>query len=476
MKDVLAQTYPSRIEALEQLVAANDGDALRTSAKKLDAAADIYARAASNADWRALAQALEILALLVDWEDAARTAAPDADRFLRAARLKYTDWAAAPDRPFASALTACLAPVADDLSPLDVTPLREAVAAVPMPVALFAEPEIRYPFDRPTVAEKVDPEDVTVAFLEFKIDGQPAETLHALSAGQLHDLDIFIRVSSWPDHAERLVIAPLSVEPPSSWDFPSFEFLKPDGPPPYNFGRKGRMALHMGQGFNARPLEFRYAATFHPEPDWDQTVVVAGQRTLLLDGTDTSRPSITGYPEIDARIRALRNELRRHPQIAESDLLNLLTLLTPIGNLMGQAVQDKRYPDPIDEAAFQKDFQSFLRSQAAIGAELEVQPQLAGGRVDLSFRGIGMELKAERQKRLMPDDCRQYAQQAASYAVGAGKRVAILCVLDSSRKQGMAFPAGDGLNILSVDTGTSPVHVVCCLIQGGFARPSDLSR
>eukprot|EP01035_Chromulina_nebulosa_P055945 gene55945-76688_t len=186
--------------------------------------------------------------------------------------------------------------------------------------------------------------------------------------------------------------------------------------------------LHMGQGFNARPLEFRYAATFRPALDREQKVVVAGQRTLLLDGTDSARGGVTGYPEIDARIVSLRNELRRDPRIFEADIVNVLTLLGPVGNLMGpnkvstllgpvgnlmgQAVQDKRYRTPIDEAAFQKDFQSFLRSNSAIGAELHVQPDLAGGRVDLSFRGIGIELKAEGKQALLPPRLRLYANAA----------------------------------------------------------------
>lgn len=165
------------------------------------------------------------------------------------------------------------------------------------------------------------------------------------------------------------------------------------------------MALHAPQGFNARPLEFRYAAEFQPRPNREESIVVAGQRTLRLDGTDTSRHPLTGYGEVDAKIIKLRERLRLEPLISEADIRDLLALLTLIGNLMGQAVQDKRYPEPIDEAAFQADFQRFLRSNAAIGSELEAQGHVTGGRVDLTFRGIRIELKSERTRRLLPDDC-----------------------------------------------------------------------
>ncbi len=139
---------------------------------------------------------------------------------------------------------------------------------------------------------------------------------------------------------------------------------------------------------------------------------------------------------------------------------------------MGQAVQDKRYPKPIDEA----DFQAFLRANAAIGSELEVQTQVAGGKVDLSFRGIRIELKSQRSKRLLPEDFKKFAEQAASCAVGTGRRIALLCVLDCSPKSRAPFPVADGLTIFPVEAGTSPVYVVASLLQGGLARPSDLSR
>jgi hypothetical protein len=308
------------------------------------------------------------------------------------------------------------------------------------------------------------------------IDGQPADTVHSLSTGQVHDLDLTIRVSQWPEDAELLAVEPVSIEPSSTWDLPHFEFLKPDGPPPYVFQRHGRMALHASQGFNARPLEFRYAAEFQPRPKRDASIVLAGQRTLRLDGTDRLRHPLTGYGELDTKIIELRERLRLEPLVSEIDVRDLLTLLTPIANLMGQAVQDNRYQTLIDEKTFQRDFQAFLRANAAIGSELEVQGEITGGKVDLSFRGIKLELKSERSKRLLPDDCKRFAEQAASYAVGAGRRIAVLCVLDCSPKTVAPFPIADGITIIPVNSGTSPVYVIACLLQGGLSRPSDLSR
>lgn len=480
MNVVLAQTFPSRIAAIEAVTAQPryaGGAELRARAEAIAAAAELYGKAEAAKDWRTFATALEILGLLADWSEAVHIAAVDADRFLRAARLRYRSLAGDDAHgTYALALVTALAPIDGELDVDAVPILGAAIAELEMPVAIFGI-ENRGGFGLPAADDvPVKSDEIAVAFLEFSIDGKPAETFHSLSAGQVHDLDLTIRVSRWPDDAERLVIAPVSIEPTSTWDLPTFAFARPDGPPPFTFQRQGRMVLHASQGFNARPLEFRYAAEFQPRLERDETVVVAGQRTLRLDGTDTSRHPLTGYGELDAKIVQLRERLRLEPLIPETDIRDLLALLTPVGNLMGQAVQDKRYPKPINEAAFQADFQAFLRANAAIGSELEVQGQVAGGKVDLTFRRIRIELKSERSKRLLPDDCKQFAEQAASYAVGSGRRVALLCVLDCSVKSTPPFPMADGLTIIPVETGTSPIYVVTCLLQGGLARPSDLSR
>jgi hypothetical protein len=426
------------------------------------------------ADWNAFADALEIGAHLADWRAGAYSAEADADRHLRAAKLRLSEMRLATRGSFRAQLSSRLDPVMNGLELHDVGAVIASIARVPMPLGVFAEPVIQDRFAR-SVEPKVREEGLAVAFLEFKIDGHPADTIHSLRANQVHDLDLTIRVSRWPNGAKALRISPLSIEPASVWDLPSFDLQAPTGEPPHVFERRARMVLHASQGMNARPLEFLYAAEFQP-PSGDQPVVIAGQRTLRLDGADPSTQPITGWPDIDRKIIALRNELRLQPLVSEEDVADLLRLLVPIGALMGQAVQDALYPKPIDEDAFQEHLRQFLRSHPSIGSALEEQPHVSGGRADLSFRGIRIELKSERRSRLIPGDCRKFAGQAASYAAGSGRRLALLCVLDCSLKHEAPFPLGDGLFIEPVQNGTSPIYVVTCLVQGGLPKPNSLSR
>jgi len=474
---VLGQAFPARIATIEALRAARPaGDGLRAIATQLAKAADGFGRAPAAADWGALSKAVEIAAQLADWRDAVDSAEMDADRHLRAAHQRAKAFAAEEASEFGAKLTAVLEPLAADTSVDEVADILRAIAGVPMPVAVFGEPETdRYARFRPQQKPRPKPEDVSVAFLEFKIDGIPAQSIHSLTPGELHDLELIVSVSRWPVGAEKLRFGPVSVEPTSTWDFPEFEVSRPEGDPPYTFTRSSRMLIKVPQHFTARPLQFQYAAEFQPRPSPDENVVVAGQRTLLLDGTDASKQALTGYPAVDAKVIGIRNELR-NAGIPEREIHDLLLVLRPLCNLMGQAATSKRYPDAIDEKTFQSDVETFLRANYSIGADLEIQAEVAGGRTDLSFKGLRIELKSERKKRLGPPDCAKYAEQGATYAVGSGKRLATLCVLDCSPKKSPPFPIEDGLTLITVKTAGSPVLVVSLLLQGNFPRPSDHSR
>jgi hypothetical protein len=234
------------------------------------------------------------------------------------------------------------------------------------------------------------------------------------------------------------------------------------------------MVLHVPHSLKARPFEFMYTAEFRPTT-CEQPVSIAGQRTLRLNGSSDDQ-SITGYPSIDKKLLALRDRLRVEPLIAEQDLEDLLSVLAPLGNLMGQAVQDALFPGVMSEAEFQKRVRELLRQHPTLGVNLEEQAHAAGGRTDLSYRGIRIELKCEPKTKLLPEDCKRYVPQAASYAVGANRRVAVLCVLNCSPKTAAPFPAEDGLYVYPLDTGASSVYIATCLIQGNLPKPSSLSR
>ncbi|MGC2781508.1 MAG: hypothetical protein WA418_38310, partial [Bradyrhizobium sp.] len=325
--------------------------------------ATTFGRAAAAKRWHALASALDITRLLIEWEQASLTAAIEPDRFLRTARLRLKQLRVeAGGDSFADQLIEVLSFIEGQFEFSGIGLLRQKLAAIPLPVAIYADPEPKLPNwagEREGAGKEKAP-DLTVAFVEFKIDGTTAERIQALRPRENHDLDIAVRVSRWPEAATTLVLSPVSIEPPSSYDLPSFRFTRPSGgDPPYLFKQRGRMILHAPQSLKARPFEFIYTAEFQPTST-EKPVSIAGQRTLRLDGSTPDRQSMMGYRDIDKKLIALRDQLRLEPLIPEEDLDQLLTVLIPLANLMGQSVQDNKFPAAISEAEFQKQVREWL--------------------------------------------------------------------------------------------------------------------
>jgi hypothetical protein len=291
----------------------------------------------------------------------------------------------------------------------------------------------------------------------------------------VYDLELEVRVSRWPEGAQHLLVTPVSIEPRSSYEFPQFEWKRPAGEAPYRLRQHGRAVLNAAQGLTARPFEFRYAAAFKPETV-EQPIAVVGQRTLLVEGIDLTQSPLTGYLGVDQKLIELRNTLRRLPGITAADLDNTLKVLIVLASLAARAVQDRLFRDATSEARFQSQARDELRREPQVAADLEEHPHVAGGITDLSFRGIPIELKYEDQTELSLQRCERFASQAASYAIGRGKRVAILCVLDNTPKRSAPSPAEEGIDLFALRTRKGEVRVVTILIQGNLPRPSDLSR
>jgi hypothetical protein len=472
--DVLSQTYPARISAVEALLEAAgprsaNAEALRGTADALDDAGPLYGRASTAAVYGAFAELLRMAAMLVDWRHARLTAAADAERFLVSAKERYKLWLAEYEQlPAICSLVSAGKAIASVSSIEHVTHICDCLARVPLPIGIFADEVPTYQRGRSSEEQEAVPPapvELAVAFISFSADGEPANEVHFLAPNVLHDLDVEIRVSRWPDGAKVLKLYPVSVEPPSSYEFSTLEFARPAGKPPYHLRQKGRALLKVPQALQASPYEFRYSAGFDIEPS--EAVMVVGQRNLRIEGYDPALAPMSGYREIDEKLMRIRDQLRRS-LVAPDDLKSTLLILKCLGNLAGRSLQDALFKDCTREDDFQALGRNELRRAPYIGEELEEHPASSGGITDLSFRRIRIELKYEGAKILAVSDCIRFLGQTAMYAVGTGKRVGILCVLDNSPKSSAPFPAPDGIEILEHPVQTGSVYVVTVLIQGNL--------
>jgi len=480
---VLSRAFPARISAIEALVESiatrtDNAPQLRQAADGLDHVGPLYGRASTAEVYAAFAELLRTVALLVEWRAAILTAQVESDRFLRAAKSQHQLWLAEYGNVEAAAALVRASAGMDTASSIDhVGQICGEIARAPLPLGVFSDDSgIPCTGSRPDSGkpEKAEPAELAVTFLRFSIDGVSAVDTHFLTPGEAHDLEVEVRVSRWPELASTLRLTPVTIETKSSYEFPDFEFARPSGEPPFRMEQRQRAVLRVPQGLQARPFEFKYAASFVPGAS-EQPIVV-GQRTLRIEGIDIRQAALTGYPAVDRKIITVRDHLRSEVLISPADLSNLLTVLTPLSSLAARALQDKLFKETGNEGQFQGEVKNELRRSPAIGSELEDHPQSGGGITDLSFRGIRIELKFEDERNLTVADCAAFAAQTVSYVVATGKRVGILCVLDNSPKRSAPFPADAGIDVLTVKrVENAPVYVVVVLIQGNLIRPSDLS-
>lgn len=477
---ILSEVFFVRIKAVEALLrvgatGSSNAAELKELGAELDSLSIRYGRASTSTAYAAFAGIVRIVSTLVEWRAAVLEALPDADRFLRSAQERYQFWRQeyATSEP-AKGLVEASQHIRLLTSVGEVEALCHAVASTPLPIGVFAEEGLHFPRPQTDAEQRPEPTELSVAFLKFQIDSRPANELHHLTPGEVHDLEIEVRVSRWPEIGRQLQLTPVTIEPTSTYDFPTFTFERPPGEPPFTVAQRGRALLKASQGLQARPFEFKYAAGFLPS-NVEQPVAVVGHRTLLIEGLNLQAHPVSGYPAIDRRILEIRNALRQS-SVIDGELRDVLTVLIPLCNLAGRAVQDAEFDRSFTETEFQSYVRVDLRRRPEIGAELDEHARAAGGITDLSFHGVPIELKSESRNLLRLADCERFVDQTVSYTVAKGKRVGILCVLDCSPKTSPPQPADAGIGIFNRSTDAGPVTICVVLVQGHLARPSSHSR
>jgi hypothetical protein len=427
--------------------------------------------------YRPFAMLLESLSHLSNWQKAVRTAEMDADRYLRSARIRARDVAKELDGTSGSDKLATITQAIAGISEVDDVPrIAGLVLGLPLPLPVFVETPHRVGTGGRPVTKKKSPE-VIVAFASFLLDGSPFKQPQTVEPNVVHDLTVEVSISQWPAAAQELQLQPISVEPPASYQLPVFSIARPVGTPPFSVRKRGRMVLLLPPAVSARPLEFTYRARFLPDSG-DSLVFVEGQRNLLAQNYDPIRNPISGYSVIDQRLLDIRDECRRGSAISDSELEDFLLLLTSVGAIAGQSLQDKLFTDAYSEQEFQDKMQFLLRSNPRIGSELEVHPHAGAGITDVSFRGIRLELKADDSHLMTMNDGDRFLPQTAQYVVGSDRRLGILCLLDCSPKTAPPGSAANdiGLKVVPPPTGGKwPIYVAVVIVRGNLAKPSSMS-
>jgi hypothetical protein len=483
--EIFRRAFSSRVEVAlaikNSLEAPTENlDRLKAAIPKLEAAVAELGDGDAEDQYRAYWTASSVFAVLAEWKHALRNAEPDAGRFLSSAKIKSCEIDTVSTFGGNERLASFLEFVAaiDDVRRLQV--LTDHLDRWQLPLLLFAKTAAReYSGLRvpgPGMAdEKSEKLDTSVAFLKFDIDGEPAQKWNYMAPGTAYDLTIEVRVSNWPPNARKLTLVPIAVEVLEQGWLPEFSFSKPTGDGPYTLTGTKRAVLQVAQSFGSRPYEFKYAAEFD-DTSHCREVAIVGHRQLRLEGTDISSNPLTGFSNVDRHLVQLRDRLRTFPGLNPTDLANTMVVLGGLGNLAAQALRQGMFAANTSESSFQEKVTELLRNRPGIGEKLQGHPEAAGGITDLTFEDVPIELKVENSKVLYPKDFEKYFDQTAAYALGLGKKIGVLCVLESTEKDAPVGAPEDDINTFVHPTGQSSTAIVVVVVRGGFPKPSAYSK
>ena len=480
--EILYSAFPSRIRGVEAAAAvlrgAGSSKALAAAAAELKSTAAQLTPPASGIRYRHVAILIEALTFLVRWVSAVRSAEIDADRFLRSAKVAARDVSKELDgNTEVESLKRVVASILG-LSDVDGVPdIARLLLCIPLPLPLFAEARRPSPREHPAAAGAKAPA-VVVAFTSFQLDGVAFGDPHTVQPEILHDLQVAIRLSQWPAAAERLVLEAMSVEPASAYHFPTFSFDRPAGIAPFAITQTGRLLLRNPIDLDARPLQFTYKARFEPSITSLQ-LSVEGHRHLHMQSFDPMRQPLSGYSLVDTRVLQIRDQARSAVSVPDKELKSFLVLLTGVGGIAGQSLQDNLFPKKYSEDEFHKEMKKLLHQNPRIGSQLEEHPHAAGGITDLSFHGIRLELKSEQDQFVTVDTATGFVQQTTQYVAGSDRRLGILCILDCSDKNQASGLVANDIFLVPVSPPNGrgvPILIAVVIVRGNLPKPSALSR
>lgn len=483
--EIFHRAFFSRIEIAAALTGAlkpspQDFKRLKKACLELEATIAEVGQGAVEDQYHAYQTAIAVFVLLAEWKHAVRNAEPDAQRFLSSAKLKASEV----DKSLSFAADERLDAFLDQVKGLksvdELTAIQDQLIRWTLPLLLFANLPargfggLRIPVSNGS-SEEPEKLETTVAFLKFDIDGEPAKHWNYLKPGTSYDLTIEVRVSNWPKGASVLSLTPVTVDIRERDWLPSFRFEKPEGNGPFTLTATGRAVLEVAHSFGSRPYEFLFAAEFDDTSNC-RDVAIVGHRRLLLEGSDVASNPLTGFSNIDRHLLSVRDKLRHFPGLLSDDVANTMIVLGGLGNIAAQALKGGLFEAGTSESQFQSKATELLRNRSDIGEHLQGHPEAAGGVTDLTFRDIPIELKVENSKVLFPKDFSKFFNQTAAYAIGLGKRIGVLSVLEASPKSAPVGVVEDDIEVFLHQTGKSPIAIVVVVVRGGFPKPSSYSR
>jgi hypothetical protein len=195
---------------------------------------------------------------------------------------------------------------------------------------------------------------------------------------------------------------------------------------------------------------------------------------------------LTGFPSMNELVLSVFTELQRElPMVNSDDRDNFLKLLSGVLNFQGYCLQAGTYKGKSDvaEDTFRDSMLQYLNSLHYLGAEVIKEPHVAGGRIEIYYKGLIAELKVEKTISDREQLIKKYGKQLVAYASGNAKQLSMLVILDLTEKKLPPAPPQNNTKLITPKLHgfenaepSYPSKQVVVIFDGNTKKPSDYSR
>jgi hypothetical protein len=326
------------------------------------------------------------------------------------------------------------------------------------------------------------PEKAAIVSVEFTIDNEPWANPQLLKPTVMYTISGKIKVNYWPEGFEMLYLKPVSTQQAAL-----YEFILPAV-------KKNADQTVSGQ------IVFKY-----PQHSFDDSFVIRLLAVFANSSGDQMFPTIIGYDQLIAKVldpnahyfltgfKAMNKIVgdialkidKEIPKLDADEKNNFLHLLSGILNYQGFCLQQGIYKNEpnVSEDDFRDDLIQHLTGLPYIGENINKEAHLAGGRVEIGYKGNVAELKVEKALSDRRKIIEKYTSQGVAYSSANTKSLSILCVLDLSEKKQPVGPPQNNIFFTTPalhgfdDPSTAPpIRQVVVVIEGNTKKPSDYSK
>ena len=341
--------------------------------------------------------------------------------------------------------------------------------------------EKRYSGSEYSTEEKID---IIVLSLQFTIDNEPWANPQILKPEELYSIEGSLSLNKWPTNFDTLKLQPVSTSD-NNWFTLSLPDIKKGNGTEYKVS--GHIVFKYPQSTFDNAISIRLLALFtNGSGDITYPTIIGYDQLILkvLDPNSVYFP--TGFKSIDKAVfDIVVNIDKQLPDIDKTEKENFIKLLSGIVNYQGYCLQRGIYKEnrKVLEDEFRDNLIQHLTNNPLLGEEISKESHIAGGRVEINFRGIIAELKVENTISDREKLYEKYGKQPVAYASGNTKQLSILCILDLTEKKLPPAPPQNNIKLISpIVHGFEskqldyPSKMAMILIDGNTKKPSDYSK